>query len=99
MTAGYRCGKGTDMEDQKCKEKKLKKKVRLLVLIDVICEVTIAFTILNEVHDHTLYECPECGVKFVPTLKDFAFANHTPKTRKLTCPNCGSKEYCEESYR
>jgi len=47
---------------------------------------------------NTAYICSECGTVFLPKMKQFFFANHTPKTRKLTCPNCGYHGYCVETY-
>jgi len=44
------------------------------------------------------YICPECHHIFKPSLKEALFANHTPTTRKLTCPNCGTKGFCVETY-
>ena len=43
------------------------------------------------------YICPECGAIFKPKFKNAFFANHTPNTRKLTCPNCGKKSFCLET--
>ncbi len=43
------------------------------------------------------YICPECGAIFKPKFKNAFFANHTPNTRKLTCPNCGRKSFCLET--
>ena len=43
------------------------------------------------------YICPECGAIFKPKFKSAFFANHTPNTRKLTCPNCGKKSFCFET--
>lgn len=45
------------------------------------------------------YICPECHETFVPKLKEAFWANHTPTTRKLTCPHCGIKSFCVETYR
>ena len=45
------------------------------------------------------YICPHCHEVFVPTIKEFFWANHTPKTRKLTCVKCGVKSFCVETYR
>lgn len=47
---------------------------------------------------NTLYICPECGERFRPALKEAFWANHTPKTRKLTCACCGKKSWCVETY-
>lgn len=46
----------------------------------------------------TDYICPECNVQFKPTMHEFLFSKHTPKTRKLTCPKCGHEGYCIEVY-
>ena len=47
---------------------------------------------------HTAYICPQCHVVFRPTFKEAFFANHTPKTRKLTCVKCGHKGFCVETW-
>ncbi len=46
--------------------------------------------------DAGVYECPVCGEKFVPSLKDFVFGLHTVTKRKLKCPKCGNKSYCKK---
>lgn len=45
---------------------------------------------------NTEYLCPACGTRFKPRVKEFLFSKHTPKTRKLTCSHCGTKDYCVE---
>lgn len=45
------------------------------------------------------YICPECHQVFRPKFKEAFWANHTPTTRKLTCPDCGHKGFCVETYR
>ena len=42
------------------------------------------------------YICPECHEVFKPTMREAFLANHTPTTRKLTCPQCGHKGFCVE---
>ena len=42
------------------------------------------------------YFCPNCHKTFAPNFKEFGFAGHTPRTRKLTCPHCHVKSYCLE---
>ena len=44
------------------------------------------------------YICPQCHEVFKPTFKKAFFASHTPNTRKLTCPKCGHKGHCVETY-
>ena len=45
------------------------------------------------------YVCPRCSTIFSPKFKEAFFANHTPKTRKLTCPGCREKSFCVEIYK
>ena len=45
---------------------------------------------------NTAYICPQCHESFKPGLKEFFFASHTPKTRKLTCGKCGHRGFCVE---
>ena len=47
--------------------------------------------------NNVAYICPECNHVFKPKFKEGFFANHTPKTRKLTCPRCGKKSFCIET--
>jgi len=57
--------------------------------IGVCCVLTI---------DAGVYECPNCGEKFVPAMKDFIFGAHTITKRKLKCPKCGKKSYCKKRF-
>lgn len=44
------------------------------------------------------YICPQCHQVFRPKFKEAFWANHTPTTRKLTCPKCSHKGFCVETY-
>ena len=44
------------------------------------------------------YICPECHEVFRPRFKEAFFAYHTPRMRRLTCPKCGRKGLCVETY-
>lgn len=46
----------------------------------------------------TAYICPACHEVFKPRLRQAFWAPHTPNTRKLTCPVCGRKGFCVETY-
>lgn len=40
------------------------------------------------------FECKHCGTRFVPTTKAYILGAHTLTKRKLTCPKCGKRSYC-----
>lgn len=44
------------------------------------------------------YICPRCHEMFRPKLKEALWSRHTPTLRKLTCPDCGYKGFCVETY-
>lgn len=44
------------------------------------------------------YICPQCHETFKPGMREFSFANHTLRTRKLTCTCCGHKGFCVETW-
>lgn len=45
---------------------------------------------------NVLYVCPNCHHVFNPSVIKFVTASHTPKTRKLQCPDCHEIHYCVE---
>ncbi len=67
----------------------------------VITAVEIAvvfFGLLPYYHKKISYICPCCHEIFKPSYGEMFWANHTPKTRKLTCPHCQEKKWCVETY-
>ena len=49
-------------------------------------------------YKHVAYICPECHKVFRPRFREMFWAYHTPKMRRLTCPDCGRKGLCVEVY-
>ncbi len=47
---------------------------------------------------NTAYICPQCHEVFRPSFKEMFFANHTPRTRRLTCVKCGRRGFCVETW-
>jgi len=60
--------------------------------------LVVSALLVKMYYRNTAYLCPECHSKFKPALKDFFFAKHTMKTRKLHCTNCGYHGFCVETY-
>lgn len=58
--------------------------------------VLVAAGLTAYYYQNVSYVCPNCQTVFKPKLSHMIFANHTFKTRKLTCPNCGETHYCIE---
>jgi len=42
------------------------------------------------------FECPECKIRFVPSMKAYIMGPHTLKKRKLVCPHYGAHKYCKK---
>ena len=68
------------------------------VLIGLPVLLGLSIWISRYYFTNVAYICPECHQVFHPKFKEAFFANHTPTTRKLTCPACGHKGFCVETY-
>lgn len=71
--------------------------ISLAVLVAIL--IAMSVVLLKNYYQKVAYICPNCDYKFVPELKKFMFAAHTPHTRRLRCPNCHKKSYCLETVR
>ena len=60
--------------------------------------IAVGILLTRMYYKNTLYICPECGARFRPALREMFWANHTPKTRLLTCTKCGKHGWCVETY-
>lgn len=49
-------------------------------------------------HRKVAYICPQCHTTFRPAMKEFFWASHTLRTRRLTCTCCGHKGFCVETW-
>ncbi|MCM1157585.1 MAG: MerR family transcriptional regulator [Bacteroidales bacterium] len=61
----------------------------------IICTVFL----VDYWYKQTEYICPECHARFQPKKTEVVLGNHTPKMRKLTCPDCKRKIWCLEVHR
>lgn len=64
------------------------------VVIAAVC----FFWLLPYYYKNIAYICPNCHEVFKPSFKEVLWANHTSKTRKLTCTHCHKKGWCVETY-
>ena len=58
--------------------------------------IIVAAELVKAYYQEARYVCPHCHATFQPTMRQFMWSTHTPKTRKLTCANCGTKDWCVE---
>ena len=61
-------------------------------------EIAGAVFITRYYFSRIAYICPECHEVFRPKFREAFWANHTPRTRRLTCPHCGHKGFCVETW-
>lgn len=59
--------------------------------------VVMAILLVRMYYRDTAYICPHCHAVFKPSMKEFFWSNHTPRTRKLTCSVCKSRDWCVET--
>lgn len=64
----------------------------LLLMIPITCGFVKYY------HRKVAYICPQCHTTFRPAMKEFFWANHTLRTRRLTCTCCGHKGFCVETW-
>ena len=73
---------------------------RITVIVCAFLGITAVIAPILVVAVNTeIYTCPKCRTKFVPTLSAFLLSPHTTKKRRLKCPHCGQKSWCESSLR
>jgi len=60
--------------------------------------IPIIWCFVKYYHRKVAYICPQCHTTFRPAIKEFFWANHTLRTRKLTCTCCGHKGFCVETW-
>ena len=60
--------------------------------------IALGILVSRMYYKNTLFICPACGARFRPALREMFWANHTPKTRLLTCTKCNSHGWCVETY-
>ena len=65
--------------------------------IGIALAVVGAAVVVQMYYREINYICPECNTVFKPGFREFFFAGHTAKTRKLTCTSCHQKTWCIET--
>lgn len=64
--------------------------------VAVLLAIALTVAAMKYYRSRVQYLCPACHETFQPGMREFVFAAHTPKTRKLTCPHCGHRGHCME---
>ncbi|UEX90337.1 MerR family transcriptional regulator [Staphylococcus ratti] len=65
-------------------------------IIGIGGSIAVAAYITHDYYHKVSYMCPNCQHVFKPPFKTWLLAPHTPRTRKLDCPNCQFTGYCLE---
>ena len=60
--------------------------------------IAIGILMAATYYKRTAYICPQCHKVFRAKFFAFFVSSHTLNTRKLTCPECGHKGHCVETY-
>lgn len=71
-----------------------------LWLLAVAAAVYIPFAIWASIYyfSRVAYICPHCHKLITPSLREALLAHHTPRMRRLTCPECKRTGLCIEVY-
>lgn len=67
--------------------------------VTMVAAVVCVYFMFEYWHKRIGYICPECHTEFKPKKMEAFLGNHTPKTRKLTCPCCKRKVWCLELFK
>ena len=67
-------------------------RVVMILTAAVIFAVGMLYCLRLE-HDAGYYECPNCGKKYVPSMKAVVMAPHVGRNRRLRCPYCGKRGF------
>ena len=65
--------------------------VSAVMLIFALLAVSIYFCFVK-------FKCPKCGTVFKGNKVEMFFAAHTPTKRKMRCPVCNEKLWCEDCF-
>lgn len=66
----------------------------ILLAAVIISTAILLIWMIRQHAGKTSYVCPDCSHEFkVTPMKDF-LSPHTPNTKRLTCPECGKKNWC-----
>ena len=67
--------------------------------IEIFCSITLfilgILLAAEEDRRSGYFKCKHCYKKFTPKMLDYHIAYHTPTKRRLRCPYCGGKSWCE----
>lgn len=65
----------------------------VMILVAAVIFVIGMIYCLRLEHDAGYYECPNCGRKYVPSMKAVILAPHMGRSRRMRCPYCGKRGF------
>lgn len=70
-------------------------RVLLIVIAVVVIVIAIGVACVLD-REAGVYECKNCGERFVPKMSAYFFSPHTITRRWLKCPKCGKRTCCKK---
>lgn len=70
-------------------------RVFLIAIAVVIIAISIGVACVLD-REAGVYECKNCGERFVPNMSAYFFSPHTITRRWLKCPKCGKRTSCKK---
>lgn len=65
----------------------------LMILTGSVIFVIGMYCSMKLEHDAGYYECPNCGKRYVPSMRAMYLAPHKMRDRKMKCPFCNQRVY------
>lgn len=69
-----------------------------ILLVCIACGIFVPGLVVAMEGERTVgyYKCKACGELFIPTFGEYTLGMHMLSTRRLRCPKCGKKTWCNK---
>jgi len=73
--------------------------LRIMLLV-ISALLILGSLIVSSLFDMSIgsFICPKCEKKFAPDMKEYVLGFNFSAKKKLKCPYCGNKGFCQKTY-